>query len=118
MQEPIIVIGVFLAAFIGIYALILSDKIHKTLAALIGFVIIVALGRIFNVFSYEEIYDFLELDVIGLLIGTFIISKVAEEVGLFEYVAIRFLKSSKGKAFKLFLPFILSIDCRSICCAQ
>jgi Na+/H+ antiporter NhaD/arsenite permease-like protein len=109
MEDPLVVISVFLAAFVGIYALILSEKVHKTLAALLGFVIVVALGRIFNVFSYDAIYDFLELDVISLLIGTFIISKVAEEIGIFEFVAIKFLKASEGEPFRLFLFFSILI---------
>jgi Na+/H+ antiporter NhaD/arsenite permease-like protein len=69
----------------------------------------VALGRIFNVFAYEAVFEFLELDIIGLLIGTFIMSKVAEEVGLFEFVAIRFLKASEGEPYRLFLFFSILI---------
>jgi Na+/H+ antiporter NhaD/arsenite permease-like protein len=106
--EPVVV-GAFVAVFVGIYVLMLTDKIHKTVAALVGAVGIVALGIFFDVFHYDAVAGFLDLDVVGLLFGTFIISRVAEETGVFEFVSIKFLKASRGEPFRLFLFFSLLI---------
>jgi Na+/H+ antiporter NhaD/arsenite permease-like protein len=95
----------FVFWFIGIFILIISEKLDKSLAALIGAIGIVALGVEFNVFQYAETVKFLDLGVIGILIGTFITTKVAEEVGLFEFTAIKFLKISRGEPKRLFLLF-------------
>ncbi len=95
----------FVTWFIGIFALIISEKLDKSIAALLGAIGIVALGVLFNVFQYSDSFKFLDLGVIGILIGTFMITKVAEEVGIFEYTAIRFLKVSKGEPKRLFLLF-------------
>jgi Na+/H+ antiporter NhaD/arsenite permease-like protein len=96
---------VFVLWFIGIFIVIISEKIDKSLVALVGAIGIVALGVEFNVFQYTETFQFLDLGVIGLLLGTFMITEVAQEVGLFEYTAIRFLKISKGEPKRLFLMF-------------
>jgi Na+/H+ antiporter NhaD/arsenite permease-like protein len=95
----------FVIWFIGIFLLIISEKIDKSLAALIGAIGIIALGVEYNVFQYSDTLAFLDLGVIGILVGTFIITEVAEEVGLFEFTAIRFLKISRGDPKRLFLLF-------------
>lgn len=106
--EPVVV-GAFVAVFVGTYVLMLTDRIHKTVAALVGAVGIVTLGIIFDVFHYDAVAGFLDLDVVGLLFGMFIISRVAEETGVFEFVSIKFLKASRGEPFRLFLFFSLLI---------
>lgn len=105
----------FVAWFISIFILIISEKLDKSLAAIIGAIGIVILGVFFDVFSYSKTFEFLDLGVIGILIGTFMITEVAEEVGVFEYLAIRFLKISRGEPRRLFLLFsILMIMLSSI----
>lgn len=109
MQYQPVIVGSFVAVFIGIYILIMSEKIDKTLAALFGAVCIVALGVLLNVYSYDTAFELLDLDIVGLLFGTFIISKVAEETGVFEFLSIKFLKASRGEPFRLFLFFSILI---------
>jgi Na+/H+ antiporter NhaD/arsenite permease-like protein len=46
-----------------------------------------------------------ELEVLFILIGTFIITVAAEKSNIFEFAAIKFLKISKGDPVKLFLLF-------------
>ena len=95
----------FVIWFIGVFFLIISEKIDKSLAALIGAIGIITLGVEYNIFQYSDTFAFLDLGVIGILVGTFIITEVAEEVGLFEFTAIRFLKISRGDPKRLFLLF-------------
>jgi Na+/H+ antiporter NhaD/arsenite permease-like protein len=95
----------FVIWFVGIFIIIISEKLNKSLAAIIGAIGIVALGVLFDVFQYSDSTSFLDLSVIGILIGTFMITEVAEEVGVFEFTAIRFLKISRGEPKRLFLLF-------------
>jgi len=83
---------VFIAIFVLTYALILSEKINKTLAAIIGAIGIVATGSFLDVFSYETALEFIELEVLLILIGTFIITAVAEESNIFGYHRFKPLK--------------------------
>jgi len=95
----------FVLWFVGIFIVIISEKLDKSLVALLGAIGIVALGVLFNVFQYSDSMSFLDLGVIGILIGTFMITEVAEEVGVFEFTAIRVLKISRGEPKRLFLLF-------------
>jgi Na+/H+ antiporter NhaD/arsenite permease-like protein len=95
----------FVLWFIGIFVVIISEKLDKSVAALLGAIGIVTLGVYFKVFQYSDSLSFLDLNVIGILIGTFMITEVAEEVGVFEFAAIRFLKISRGEPKRLFLLF-------------
>ncbi|MHA2032558.1 MAG: SLC13 family permease [Candidatus Kariarchaeaceae archaeon] len=105
----------FISWFIGIFVLIISEKLDKSLAALLGAIGIIAFGVTFDVFRYSDTFAFLDLGVIGILIGTFMITEVAEEVGLFEFTAIKFLKISGGEPKRLFLYFsVLIISLSSI----
>jgi Na+/H+ antiporter NhaD/arsenite permease-like protein len=94
---------VFIAIFILTYFLILSEKINRALAAIIGAIGIVTSGILFNIFSYEAALGFIELEVILILTGTFIITTAAEESNVFEFAAIKFLKISKGDPLRLFM---------------
>jgi Na+/H+ antiporter NhaD/arsenite permease-like protein len=105
ITDPLLVFSVFIGIFIATYYLILTEKINRTLAAIIGAIGIVVSGIIFNIFSYEVALGFIELEVILILIGTFIISTAAEKANVFEFAAIKFLKISKGNPLRLFLLF-------------
>jgi Na+/H+ antiporter NhaD/arsenite permease-like protein len=103
--DPSLVFSVFIAIFVLTYFLILSEKINRTLAAIIGAIGVVASGIFFNIFSYQAALGFIELEVIVILIGTFIITSAAEEANIFEFAAIKFLKISKGDPLRLFILF-------------
>jgi Na+/H+ antiporter NhaD/arsenite permease-like protein len=103
------VYSAFIAVFIFTYFLILSEKINRTIAAIIGAVGIVSLGIVMDVFSYETALGFIEFEVLLILIGTFIITKAAEESNIFEFAAIKFLKISKGEPIRLFILFSILI---------
>lgn len=100
-----LVFSVFIGIFIFTYILILTEKISKTLAAIIGAIGIVVSGIVFDIFSYETALGFIELEVVLILIGTFIITTAAEEANIFEFSAIKFLKYSNGNPVKLFFLF-------------
>jgi len=97
-----------LLVFIGAFALILSEKLHRTIAAWIGCVLILFIGKITNVFNLasahsleEEMLSWVDFHVIGLLMGMMIFAAVLEFCGFFEYVAIKATKLSKGDPWML-----------------
>ncbi|EUA88196.1 citrate transporter family protein [Mycobacterium ulcerans str. Harvey] len=80
----VIAIGVFVV----IYALIASDRVSKTRAALVGAAIMLAVGI---VDSHDVFYSHdtgIDWDVIFLLLGMMIIVSVLRQTGVFEYIAI------------------------------
>lgn len=89
MSEALIAIIVFLIA----YALIVSEKIHRTVVSLAGAVIIIMLG----VISQEEAIQEIDFNTLGLLIGMMIMVDILRRSGAFEYLAIKSAKISRGE---------------------
>ncbi len=92
---------VALSIFIGVYALIMSEKIHRTIAAMVGASLILLL----NIVPWEKLPEYLDLDTILLLAGMMTVVNIARESGLFEYIAIKTAKLSKGSPIKVLLLF-------------
>jgi Na+/H+ antiporter NhaD/arsenite permease-like protein len=88
-------------------ALIASDRVHKTLVALVGAAIVVTLpvinsGDVF--FSQDTGIDW---DVIFLLLGMMIMVGVLRQTGLFEYIAIWCAKRAKGSPLRIMILLVL-----------
>lgn len=96
-----------IAVFVIAYALIASDRINKTLAALGGAAIVVAVGLLGSedvFFSRETGIDW---DVIFLLFGMMIIVSVLRQTGVFEYVAIWAAKRAGGSPLRIMILLVL-----------
>lgn len=93
------------AIFVAAYALIISEKIHKTKVALFG----AALTLITKVLLQHEAFNDIDLgvdwNVIFLLISMMIIINIMTKTGVFQYVAIKCAKVAKGEPFKIMTLF-------------
>ncbi|BAA31037.1 ArsB/NhaD family transporter [Pyrococcus horikoshii] len=96
-EVEIITLGIFIAT----YAVIISEKIHRTVAALLGASIMLVL----NIVPWEKVPEYLDLDTILLLAGMMVVVNISKESGLFEYIAIKVAKVSKGNPIRVLLLF-------------
>lgn len=87
--------GTFLVA----YALIASERFDRTLVALLGGLLVVALG----VIDQHQAFEAIDFNVIFLLAGMMIIASGLRQTGFFEYVAGRAIHVSKGEPFRLLI---------------
>lgn len=94
-KQAILAIGVFLLT----YAFIISEKVHRTIVAMIGGIMMLALG----VVSQETALHHIDFNTLGLLSGMMIIVAITGETGLFKYVAIIAAKKAKGDPLKILL---------------
>lgn len=90
-----------LLVFIFTYALIISERIHRTVAAMVGASIVL----LANIVPWERVPIFLDLDTILLLAGMMIIVNTTRMSGLFEYIAIKTSKLAKGEPIRVLLLF-------------
>ena len=93
--------------FVVAYALIASDRINKTVVALSGAAIVVAVGVVGSAdvfYSHEAGIDW---DVIFLLLGMMIIVGVLRQTGVFEYIAIWSAKRAKGSPLRIMILLVL-----------
>ncbi len=96
-----------IAVFVVAYILIASDRINKTLVALCGAAIILALTIVDAqdaFFSHETGIDW---NVIFLLFGMMIIVGVLRQTGVFEYVAIWAAKRANGSPLRIMILLVL-----------
>jgi Na+/H+ antiporter NhaD/arsenite permease-like protein len=95
------VTAIAIAVFVVAYALIASERVHRTAAALAGAGVMLLL----QVVSAEEAFSSTETgvdwDVIFLLLGMMMIVAVLRRTGLFEYVAIWSAKRARGRPFRI-----------------
>jgi Na+/H+ antiporter NhaD/arsenite permease-like protein len=92
-QQALMAIGIFLV----IYGLIVSEKIHRTIVAMMGGIFMVALGIV----NQEEALHHIDFNTLGLLIGMMIIVSISAETGLFKYIAIWAAKKVKGEPVRI-----------------
>lgn len=98
---------VAVAVFVIAYVLIASDRINKTLVALCGAAVVVAVGLL----DSEEVFfsrdTGIDWDVVFLLLGMMIIVSVLRQTGVFEYVAIWAAKRAKGSPLRIMILLVL-----------
>ena len=92
--------GVFLVA----YAVIASERFDRTLVALLGGLLVVALGVIPQATAFEAI----DLNVIFLLAGMMVLAGGIGRSGFFEWVALRSVVLSQGRPFRLLVMLSLA----------
>lgn len=85
------------------YALLLSDKVNRTVIALIGAALVIVSGTI----SQNEAIAGIDFNTIALLTGMMIIVSITRVSGVFEYVAI--WSAKKVKADPLGILIVLSL---------
>ena len=81
------------------YLLIISERIHKTAAALAGGLAMIAFG----VVRQEEAFEAIDFNVIFLLVGMMIIANILGKTGAFQWLAIRAAKLAKGNPIRILL---------------
>jgi Na+/H+ antiporter NhaD/arsenite permease-like protein len=87
------------AIFAGVYLLIVSERLHRTLAALLGAVIVIATGLLTQSEAFSEaVVDF---NVIFLLAGMMVIANILAKTGLFQWVAVEAVRRTQGDPYRI-----------------
>ena len=89
--------------FLFTFALIVSEKIERTISALLGGMAMI----IFGIVSQDQAFHSIDWNVIFLLAGMMIIANVLKETGLFQWVALKAVKMGKGDPMRILI--ILSL---------
>ncbi|WP_036944511.1 ArsB/NhaD family transporter [Pseudobacteroides cellulosolvens] len=100
MDSQVIISAVI---FIAAYALIVWDKFDRTVIALSGAVLMI----LFRIITQETAFMEIDYNTLGLLISMMIIIMIMKRTGVFEYLAVKVAKISKGEPVKIIV--LLSI---------
>ena len=95
--------GIFLIA----YAVIVSEKVHKTVVAIFAASLMIVLKILeqHEAFHVEELG--VDWNVIFLLISMMVIINLMRPSGIFEYIAIKSAKWGKGEPFRIMAIFAI-----------
>jgi len=93
--------------FLVAYALIISEKIHKTKVALLGAALILMTKVLLQHEAFSDIDLGVDWNVIFLLISMMIIINIMTKTGVFQYVAIKCAKVAKGEPFRIMTLFAI-----------
>jgi len=95
------------AIFILAYAVIVTDKIHKTIIALFGAALVLGLKILEQHEAFNSQEFGIDYNVIFLLISMMIIINIIRETGVFQWLAIKSAKIAKGDPFTILIIFNL-----------
>lgn len=84
-------------------AAIMTEKIHRTAAAIAGAILLILTG----VLSVESGFSYVDGNTLGVLIGMMLFVTVVKNPGIFEYIAIRAAKAVKGRPWALMALFMV-----------
>ncbi len=94
--------------FVITYAVIVSEKVHRTVAALIGGFLMIWLGIISQEEAFAHAVDW---NVIFLLTGMMVIAGILSQTGVFQWLAIQAVKMGKRDPFRIliFLSLVTAV---------
>ena len=89
--------------FLGVIIAIISEKIHRTVAALVGAVLLL----LTHVLTVDGAMEFVDVNTVGVLVGMMLFVAVVKNSGLFEYIAIRAAKFTRGQPIATLIMFTI-----------
>ena len=100
LPTPMIIV---IAIFVVTYFLIATEKVDKAIAALLGAIAVI----FFHAAPFEEMLDKIDLNVIFLLVGMMMIVNILATTGIFEWIAVKIARQSKGNILVILIAFML-----------
>ena len=94
---------IFVLIYLLTVLLSATGIVPMSVAALIGALLTAWFGLQYNVFTYDQASGFIDIRIIGLLLGIMIVVEVARRSGLFRFGALYAVKLSKGNPGRLFV---------------
>jgi Na+/H+ antiporter NhaD/arsenite permease-like protein len=91
--------GIFLIT----YALIVTERVHRTIAALLGGVAIILIG----VLEQDQAFHSIDWNVIFLLAGMMMIAFILSETGVFQWIAVKSVQLGKGSPYRIMVILVL-----------
>lgn len=81
-----------LIVFVVVYASIIFNLVPRSIIGLTGALLLILTG----VLSLQDIGSYINWDALGLIFGMFVLVKILNESGFFDYLSVIVLKKTKG----------------------
>ena len=94
---------VAVAVFVVVMITIMTEKLHRSLAAITGAMIVLAL----HVMPFDAAMEHIDFNTLGVLLGMMLFVSAVKLSGVFEFLAIKCARLAKGDPWKIMLLFVL-----------
>ena len=94
---------VAIAVFVIVMLAIMTEKLHRSLAAITGAMLVLAL----HVMPFDAAMEHIDFNTLGVLLGMMLFVSVVKLSGVFEFLAIKCARLAKGDPWKIMLLFVL-----------
>ena len=94
---------VSIAVFVVVMFAIMTEKLHRSLAAIVGAMLVLAL----HVLPFDAAMEHIDFNTLGVLLGMMLFVSVVKLSGMFEFLAIKAARLAKGEPWKVMLLLVL-----------
>ena len=91
-----------IVVFVVVMVAIVTEKIHRALAAVVGAMVLLIL----HVVSFDAAMEHVDFNTLGVLLGMMLFVAVVKLSGLFEYLAIKCARLAKGNPWLVMVLFV------------
>lgn len=91
------------AIFLIALAVIISEKVHRAVVALVGAALVLMIGLM----PFDEALTHIDFNTLGVLFGMMLFISVVKMSGLFEYLAVACAHLAKGQPWMIMVLFVL-----------
>jgi len=99
-----VVIGIFLLA----YFFIITGKLDRSLIAF-SMGLLAIFVKVADGLTISRMGDFVDFNTLGILLGMMILVGVLKSTGMFQYIAARIVRSSKGNMAVIYVLMIIAV---------
>jgi Na+/H+ antiporter NhaD/arsenite permease-like protein len=92
-----------IVVFVIVMALVVSEKIHRAVAALMGAIVLIILG----VIDFDIGIEAIDFNTLGVLCGMMLFVACVKESGMFEFVAVKAAKICKANPWRIMVAFCI-----------
>ena len=98
-----------IAIFVVALGLIISEKVHRALVAILGASLLIVIG----VIDFDTAMGHLDYNTLGVLLGMMMFVSVVKLSGIFEFLSVKCAHLAKGDPWRLMLMFAILTACLS-----
>ncbi|WP_165043213.1 SLC13 family permease [Adlercreutzia sp. ZJ138] len=94
---------VSIVVFVVVMVFIMSEKLHRSLAAISGAALVMLIG----ILPFDVACEHVDMNTLGVLFGMMLFVGVVKQSGLFEFLAIKCARAAKGNPWIIMVLFVL-----------
>jgi Na+/H+ antiporter NhaD/arsenite permease-like protein len=94
--------------FVAVFVLIAMHLLHDTVAAFLGATVMLGVSYLFGTFNpdfwilgFEQAVEFIDFDVIFLIMSLMIVVSIIGSTGIFQWLALAAYRAARGSAWRL-----------------